>query len=659
MKGILALALVVALIFTISRFVWLDLDPPLTKRINDVSDEGYWLHNARIKVLTGEFRHDHFNQALFTAPLYTFLAYAVFKAVGVSLANGRLLAAWSGVLVILIGFLFFLLICRSLAWACSYALLMSVSDLFFAYNRIGLVETTLNLFVLLSFMSLAVAFQSPRSGRYIFVSGACFGIAFLVKFTAAYTLVAFPLLVMFEALAGNRRKPVELLSWVAGAATVILPPLGLLYWRYPGELVKYLGIYSPAIAGSSRGWYSPLVRFIFNPMSVIQNEFVNTLSVTLLFLMLLTYFAVIYRRTGYEPVAFLKGLSVFERLCLAWITGTILSTAYADMQSDRRYWGVLIPATVIVSKFVADCFGSVPARAEMWKAPTSPLAIFVHGRVSVLSLLACLYAMVYSAAPLLATLGAYALQGAGVPFRAGIVQTGSLLVAGIAAVWATARRVPPHPWYFVIVPIFAFGIDWNLALLFPGLYSRMAHSMVWITAIALTLAHGFYVLHRKGPRSVLGTLLVAYLAWNGAVIVEAFRGAQASVKSAAREVDQLITQEEPSGRYYIAGGNAHQLALESESLPLFLGVGKFYTDLTKGLSEYPWEPRYFLQRLSPHRRGALPVMSDTALPSGLEGHVLGRFCMYESSITGYCRYPFAVVKLSSFSLSEFLRGTRG
>lgn len=67
MKWAWTLILVVAFIFTVSRLVWLELDPPMTKRIEDIGNAVYWLHNARMEVLTGEFLHDPFNQALITA----------------------------------------------------------------------------------------------------------------------------------------------------------------------------------------------------------------------------------------------------------------------------------------------------------------------------------------------------------------------------------------------------------------------------------------------------------------------------------------------------------------------------------------------------------------------------------------------------------------
>ena len=37
------------------QLIHLDSDPSPMKRWGDLSDEGYWLHNARLKVLFGNF----------------------------------------------------------------------------------------------------------------------------------------------------------------------------------------------------------------------------------------------------------------------------------------------------------------------------------------------------------------------------------------------------------------------------------------------------------------------------------------------------------------------------------------------------------------------------------------------------------------------------
>ncbi len=95
----------------------LAVDPPFTKRLADISAEGYWVHNARMKAVTGEFVRDPLNQALITAPLYTVVTYGVFRALGVSLATARLTSAVAGLIVLVAGALIIARATGDLAWA--------------------------------------------------------------------------------------------------------------------------------------------------------------------------------------------------------------------------------------------------------------------------------------------------------------------------------------------------------------------------------------------------------------------------------------------------------------------------------------------------------------------------------------------------------------
>ena len=72
-------------------------DPSPLKRIGDIGDEGYWIHNARSRVLFGTSLPDQFNQAYIGATLYNYLLVIIFKIAGVSLFSARflsLLAFW-------------------------------------------------------------------------------------------------------------------------------------------------------------------------------------------------------------------------------------------------------------------------------------------------------------------------------------------------------------------------------------------------------------------------------------------------------------------------------------------------------------------------------------------------------------------------------------
>ena len=70
--------MIVTLIFIICIILQiynLDADPSLLKRWGDIADEGYWVHNARMKIIFGEFLSDNLNISYLGAPLYNLLVY--------------------------------------------------------------------------------------------------------------------------------------------------------------------------------------------------------------------------------------------------------------------------------------------------------------------------------------------------------------------------------------------------------------------------------------------------------------------------------------------------------------------------------------------------------------------------------------------------------
>ena len=73
--------------------VRLDADPSFLKRFGDFGDEGYWPHNARCKVLFGQWLPDEFNQAYIGAPLFTLWAMGRIFLGGGEHGNGPMAAA--------------------------------------------------------------------------------------------------------------------------------------------------------------------------------------------------------------------------------------------------------------------------------------------------------------------------------------------------------------------------------------------------------------------------------------------------------------------------------------------------------------------------------------------------------------------------------------
>ena len=64
------------------RLYQLHADVSPLKNLNELVDEGLWVHNARNMALFGKWTMDQFNQPLIGAPLFNYLLYLVFKFFG-------------------------------------------------------------------------------------------------------------------------------------------------------------------------------------------------------------------------------------------------------------------------------------------------------------------------------------------------------------------------------------------------------------------------------------------------------------------------------------------------------------------------------------------------------------------------------------------------
>jgi hypothetical protein len=103
----LVFGLVVALLGlgAVTRLPSLDADPPLLKSVDELSDEGYWSHNASAAVLFGTPFPDDLAQGPTAAPLFHWTPRAVFQTLGVSYTSLRLPSALAGTLLAPVVFL--------------------------------------------------------------------------------------------------------------------------------------------------------------------------------------------------------------------------------------------------------------------------------------------------------------------------------------------------------------------------------------------------------------------------------------------------------------------------------------------------------------------------------------------------------------------------
>jgi len=125
------------------RLACLGADPSPSLEYYYITDEGWWVHNARNAALFGRWVLDDFNQGFLYSPVHSLLLYAVFQALGVAVVPARAVSAVAGLLT----GLFLYLAARAAGERRGTALvaagLLITGHLFIAVNRLAYPESTM------------------------------------------------------------------------------------------------------------------------------------------------------------------------------------------------------------------------------------------------------------------------------------------------------------------------------------------------------------------------------------------------------------------------------------------------------------------------------------------------------------------------------------
>jgi 4-amino-4-deoxy-L-arabinose transferase-like glycosyltransferase len=326
------------------RVAWLTADPPAQPAIGVVwHDEGAWAHNARNRVLWGEWRTDAWNP-VFVAPVFTALEYAAFNAFGVGTWQARTVPVASGLAAIV-------LLAAGLAVAGGRlaallgATLLAANYVFVMWNRAALMESTMTAFIVASWAAYAMAERRPHLGLF---AGCAVVLAWFTKAAAAFFLGALVLdatwtLALWRVGALRRMlradapssTDVRAAAWTLGgvvaAAVIVLALFVLPNWseyqfynwqmsvtRKPSYTVKAL---------MDRASWLPIVHDYFTRMWLV---------VTLAALAVIT---IVLRWRTARPA---------ERLLVLWVMLGLAELVVHDAGNERRYV-MFIPAFVALA----------------------------------------------------------------------------------------------------------------------------------------------------------------------------------------------------------------------------------------------------------------------------------------------------------------------
>jgi len=224
-KGLgLALILILAAVL---RTQHMRADPPalipfLSGSAGIYFDEGIYCHNARNKILFGEWITDDWNPLVYNAPL-TLIYYFGFKLFGVSIVTVKAINIIFGLLGIL---LFHACLRRYLEPGPSLALtaLFAFDFYWLMYNRTGLLENYSAFCFLLCFY-LFLRFEENLGSAFLL--GFALAIAVLSKYLFVYFLISTLLSTIYKAWRFSKFR--SSLMFLAGIFTAWLPWFLLIY----------------------------------------------------------------------------------------------------------------------------------------------------------------------------------------------------------------------------------------------------------------------------------------------------------------------------------------------------------------------------------------------------------------------------------------------
>ncbi|MGH7264805.1 MAG: NBR1-Ig-like domain-containing protein [Candidatus Rokuibacteriota bacterium] len=330
-------------------------------------DEGAYTHNARNKLLFGEWRLDEWNN-MYYSPLHNLLLYLVFSVAGIGYLQERSLAiVLSGASLVL--FYLALRTAFGLATAVLGALLLGTNYLFVMFGRLGLLEIPVTFAAVLTLYGFGRAVATRRPAWYAFAGAASF-LVYVFKSLGVYIVGAALVAVVYEtvrdpAVSGPRVRASRVGAYVAGLASAAL------LWA----VVFYLP-HRTAIAAIGSLWLSQslpatgaqlLSNVATQPLFVALSRVSVVAVLGVLGGFLVAYLALRARER-------LHGLDV---LAGAWL---LAGGAFLSVLSYRpvRYYVPLIPPLVLLAvRLATRALRPIPLAAATRRDPWLYLGVFL------------------------------------------------------------------------------------------------------------------------------------------------------------------------------------------------------------------------------------------------------------------------------------------
>lgn len=334
------------------QLVNLSGDPSPLKRFGDVGDEGYWVHNARSKILFDEILPDELNQAYIGSPLFTVAEYYSFKIFGVHYFSARIISLISFWAIIC---LVYYVIKISFTWRLAILSVLMIGFMHEAlmYAKWGTPIFMEMMFLLLTILCIEVG--ARKNKRYVFfLAGISYSLALMSKISAIYFIVSLALILLGELYIRRRINYKHLLIFGLGSITILLPVYYFFYHPNAHEVMFFMNTIGQmnGIAFSLAS-ITTSVKHNF-PNILISDFFIYPSIVVLVFLSLLLIIDVCIKIIKKGFTVTLKELAAIEYYSICWLVGGIAMLMVTSEPSDRRFIMFIVPLIILSISYISN-----------------------------------------------------------------------------------------------------------------------------------------------------------------------------------------------------------------------------------------------------------------------------------------------------------------
>lgn len=315
-------------------------------------DGGAYTHNARNRLLFGEWRLDQWNN-MYYSPLHNLLVYATFSLFGIGLLQERLVPITLSGLSLL---LFYLLLRRAFGASTAFlgTLLLGANYLFIMFGRLGLLEIPQIFAATLTLYCFGNG-VAGRGLRWFFLAGAASFLVYVFKNLGAYFVGAALASAVYASVSGPKRN-----RW--GGLAAYLGGLGasVLVW-----LVTFYLPNREAIAAIGSLWLAqslPATPAQLAANVLTQPFFVAFARIPGVALLGFLGLALV----GYLALRFRAGLHPVELFAGTWLASGAGFLALLSYRPVRYYVPLIPPLCLLAARLAVHALRplDLPARAR-------------------------------------------------------------------------------------------------------------------------------------------------------------------------------------------------------------------------------------------------------------------------------------------------------